>query len=137
LLKSIRSNHIQNIPFHRLQIFIGKERVNSLEALWRKSKEELKEDELTEFYKYIANDFEPPLGHLHLSLEGSVNFKALLFVPPKAPYDFYNEIHEKSVHLYSNRVFVQDNATDLLPEYLRFMKGWLILKTSHLIFPAR
>jgi len=119
-VKSIIQKYSNFIGF---PIFIGKERVNSLEALWRKSKDELKEDELTEFYKYIANDYEPPLGHLHLSLEGTVNFKALLFVPPKAPYDFYNEIREKSLHLYANRVFVQDNAMELLPEYLRFMKG--------------
>jgi len=119
-VKSIIQKYSNFIGF---PIFIGKERINSLEALWRKSKDELKDDELTEFYKYIANDFEPPLGHLHLSLEGTVNFKALLFVPPKAPYDFYSEIREKSLHLYTNRVFVQDNAMELLPEYLRFMKG--------------
>jgi molecular chaperone HtpG len=111
-VKSIIQKYSNFIGF---PIFIGKERINSLEALWRKSKDELKDDELTEFYKYIANDFEPPLGHLHLSLEGTVNFKALLFVPPKAPYDFYSEIREKSLHLYTNRVFVQDNAMELVP----------------------
>ncbi|MFA6744003.1 MAG: molecular chaperone HtpG, partial [Candidatus Neomarinimicrobiota bacterium] len=119
-VKSIIQKYSNFINF---PIFIGKERVNSLEALWRKSKDELKEDELTEFYKFIANDYDPPLGHLHLSLEGSVNFKALLFVPSKAPYDIFNEIREKSLHLYANRVFVQDNATELLPEYLRFIRG--------------
>ena len=77
----------------------------------------------TEFYKFVANDYNPPLGHLHLSLEGNVNFKALLFVPEKAPFDLFNELREKSLHLYANRVFVQDNALELLPEYLRFVKG--------------
>jgi len=119
-VKSIIQKYSNFINF---PIFIGKERVNSLEALWRKSKDELKDDELAEFYKFIANDFNAPLGHLHLSLEGSVNFKALLFVPASAPFDIFNEIREKSLHLYANRVFVQDNATELLPEYLRFIKG--------------
>jgi len=119
-VKSIIQKYSNFIGF---PIFIGKERINSLEALWRKSKDELKDDELTEFYKYVAGDFKAPLGHLHLSLEGTVNFKALLFVPPDAPYDIFNDIREKSLHLYTNRVFVQDNAPDLLPEYLRFIKG--------------
>lgn len=104
-------------------IFIGKERINTLEALWRKPKEEIKPEELEDFYKFITNDSQPPLGHLHLSLEGAVNFKALLFIPEKAPYDIFYEIREKSLHLYANRVFVQNNAVELLPEYLRFVKG--------------
>ncbi len=104
-------------------IFLGKERVNTLEALWRKAKEDIKPEELDDFYKFITNDSKPPLGHLHLSLEGAVNFKALLFIPEKAPFDIFYEIREKSIHLYANRVFVQDNAFELLPEYLRFVKG--------------
>jgi len=119
-VKSIIQKYSNFIGF---PIFIGKERINSLEALWRKPKDEIKNDELTEFYKFVANDYNPPLGHLHLSLEGNVNFKALLFVPEKAPFDLFNELREKSLHLYANRVFVQDNALELLPEYLRFVKG--------------
>ena len=119
-VKSIIQKYSNFINF---PIYVGKERVNSIEALWRKPKDEIKEDELVEFYKFLTNDINPPLGHLHLSLEGSVNFKALLFVPSSAPYDIFYEIREKSLHLYANRVFVQDNATELLPEYLRFIKG--------------
>jgi len=119
-VKSIIQKYSNFINF---PIYVGKERVNSIEALWRKPKDEIKEDELIEFYKFLTNDINPPLGHLHLSLEGSVNFKALLFVPSSTPYDIFYEIREKSLHLYANRVFVQDNATDLLPEYLRFIKG--------------
>lgn len=104
-------------------IYLGKERINNLEALWRKSKDDIKPEELEDFYKFIANDSNPPLGHLHLSLEGTVNFKALLFIPEKAPFDIFYEIREKSIHLYANRVFVQDDAVELLPEYLRFVKG--------------
>ena len=119
-VKSIIQKYSNFINF---PIYVGKDRVNSIEALWRKPKDEIKEDELVEFYKFLTNDINPPLGHLHLSLEGSVNFKALLFIPSSVPYDIFYEIREKSLHLYANRVFVQDNATELLPEYLRFIKG--------------
>ncbi|MBU4446333.1 molecular chaperone HtpG [bacterium] len=104
-------------------IEIGKEKANTVDALWRRSKDELKEDELIEFYKFVANDFEAPLGHLHLSLEGAVNFKALLFVPPKAPMNLFYDLEDKGLHLYSNRIFIQDDAKDLLPEYLKFVRG--------------
>ncbi len=104
-------------------IEIGKEKVNTVDALWRRSKDELKEDELIEFYKFVANDFEAPLGHLHLSLEGAVNFKALLFVPPKAPMNLFYDLEDKGLHLYSNRIFIQDDAKELLPEYLKFVRG--------------
>jgi molecular chaperone HtpG len=104
-------------------IYLGKEQVNRITALWQKSKKEIKEDELNEFYKFMSNDFEKPLGHLHLSIEGAVNFKALLFFPETAPSMMFRDNLEKSLQLYSNKIFIQDNAKDLLPEYLRFLKG--------------
>jgi len=104
-------------------IFVGKEEVNRVSALWHKRKDDIKEEELTEFYKFISNDFNPPLGHLHLSIEGAVNFKALIFIPDTAPSTFTKEHLEKSLHLYSNKVFIQDDCKELLPEYLRFLKG--------------
>ncbi|HDL18636.1 MAG TPA: molecular chaperone HtpG [Bacteroidetes bacterium] len=104
-------------------IYVGKEQVNRVTALWQLAKSELRDEELTEFYKFLTNDFNPPLTHLHLSIEGSVNFKALLFIPETAPPQFYREDQEKTVQLYSNKIFIQDDAKELLPEYLRFMKG--------------
>lgn len=104
-------------------IEIDKEKVNSVGALWRRSKDELKEDELNEFYKFVANDFEPPLGHLHLSIEGTVNFKALIFVPSKAPLNIFYDMENKGIHLYANRIFIQDDAKELFPEYLKFLRG--------------
>lgn len=104
-------------------IYVGKEQVNRITALWQKPKSEISDEELNEFYKFITNDFEPPLGHLHLSIEGSVNFKALLFIPQSAPPQFMLQELEKSVQLYSNKVFIQENAKELLPEYLRFVRG--------------
>ena len=104
-------------------IYVGKEQVNRMTALWQKPRNEIKEEELNEFYKFLTNDFEPPLGHLHISVEGTVNFKALLFIPQTAPPHFMLEELEKSVHLYSNKIFIQENAKELLPEYLRFVRG--------------
>jgi len=102
---------------------VGTEKVNVVTALWHKPKDEITEEELTEFYKFIANDYEPPLGHLYLSIEGAVNFKALVFVPATAPPVFLKEHLEKSLQLYSHKVFIQDDCKELLPEYLRFLKG--------------
>lgn len=104
-------------------IFLGKEEVNRVSALWHRKKDEVKEEELTEFYKFISNDFNAPMGHLHLSLEGAVNFKALVFVPETAPPTFYKEHLEQSLQLYSSKIFIQDDCKELLPEYLRFLKG--------------
>jgi len=111
--------------FVDFQIFVGKEQVNRISALWHKPKDQIKEEELNEFYKFISNDFNLPLGHLHLSIEGAVNFKALLFIPETAPPMFFREHLEESLHLYSNKVFIQDDCKELLPEYLRFVKGVL------------
>ena len=104
-------------------IHVGKEQVNRITALWQQQKSELKKEELDEFYKFISNDFQPAAGHLHLSIEGVVNFKALIFIPETAPPTFFKEDLEKTLHLYSNKIFIQDNAKELIPEYLRFVKG--------------
>jgi molecular chaperone HtpG len=104
-------------------IYVGKEQVNRVTALWQKQKSDIKDDEMNEFYKFISNDFNPPLGYLHLAIEGTVNFKALLFIPENAPPTFFRDDLEKTVQLYSNKIFIQDDAKELLPEYLRFIKG--------------
>lgn len=104
-------------------IYLKKERVNKVSALWHKNKDEVKDSELDEFYKFISNDFDGPLGYLHLSIEGAVNFKALIFIPKKAPYDLMRLREEKSLQLYSNKILIQDDCKDLVPEYLRFLKG--------------
>lgn len=119
-VKSVIQRYSNFVDF---PIQLGKEKINKVEALWRRPKDEIKEDELTEFYKFIANDFEAPLGHLHLSLEGTVNFKALLFIPPKAPLNLFYELEDRGLHLYSNRIFIQDDAKELLPDYLKFVRG--------------
>ena len=104
-------------------ILVNGEEVNSQGALWHKNKNDVTEEELKEFYKFISNDYQDPLDHLHLAMEGRINFKALVFVPKKAKPDFFRTENLKSLQLYSNRVFVQENCEDLLPEYLRFAEG--------------
>ena len=104
-------------------ILVGKEQVNRVTAIWQRPKTEIKNEELTEFYKFISDDYQAPLGHLQISIEGAVNFKALIFIPETAPPTFFREDLEKTVHLYSNKIFIQDNAKELVPEYLRFIKG--------------
>ena len=104
-------------------IYVGKDQVNSVSALWQRKKEDLTKEELDEFYKFVANDFREPMDHLHLHIEGRVNFKALIFIPSEAPFGYFDPREEKSLHLYVNRVFIQDDCKDLVPEYLRFIKG--------------
>jgi molecular chaperone HtpG len=99
------------------------EPINSVKALWRMSPDAVSADDRDEFYKFIASDYQAPLGHLHLSLEGVVEFKALLFIPDTAPLRPTPSEHDKSVHLYSNKVMIQENCKELLPEYLRFVRG--------------
>lgn len=104
-------------------IFVNDEKVNMVSALWHRKKEEIKEEDLNEFYKFITNDTENPLGHIHISIEGPINFKALLFIPQSQPYMFFRYDIDKTLQLYSNKIFIQDDCQDLLPEYLRFVKG--------------
>jgi len=104
-------------------IYVDGEQVNTVRALWHKSKSEIEAEELGEFYKFIANDYADPLGDLHLHIEGRVNFDALLFLPGKAPQGLYREDYAYGLHLYSSNVFIQDDCKQLLPDYLRFIKG--------------
>lgn len=104
-------------------ILVNEEEVNSKGALWHKNKKDITEEELNEFYKFISNDFQDPLDHIHLAMEGRINFKALIFVPQKAKPDFFRTENLTSIQLYSNRVFVQEDCKELIPEYLRFVEG--------------
>lgn len=104
-------------------IEVNGEEVNSRGAIWHKNRQEVTDEEKAEFFKFLTNESEEPLDSLHLALEGRINFKAMLFVPKKAGHDFYRMEEFKSLQLYSNRVFVQDDCRDLLPEYLRFAEG--------------
>ncbi len=110
--------------FADFSIFIGKEKVNTVEALWIKNKKDIKEEDLNAFYKFVSNDWEDPLAHLHLSLEGvGSTFKALLFIPQKDSFDLMRTQDHKTLQLYSNKVMIMEDCKDLLPEYLHFLRG--------------
>jgi molecular chaperone HtpG len=99
------------------------EQVNSASALWRRPKSELKEDDYKELYKSISGDWEDPLFWFHTKAEGSLEYTTLFYVPSKAPLDLYQAEYKVGVKLYVKRVFIMDDSKELLPQYLRFIRG--------------
>lgn len=102
---------------------IEEEVVNSTKALWTRSKGEITEAEITEFYQHIAHDFEPPLLHIHNKVEGSNEYTTLFFIPARAPFDLWDRTNQRGVKLYVKRIFIMDDSEKLLPPYLRFIRG--------------
>lgn len=99
------------------------ETVNSASALWTKPKSEISEEEYNEFYKHVAHDFEDPLLHIHNRVEGKLEYSSLLYLPKRAPFDLWNRENRHGVKLYVKRVFIMDDAEQLMPAYLRFVRG--------------
>lgn len=97
--------------------------VNSMLPLWKKAKNEIQPEQYDEFYTENFFDYEKPLKTVHTSAEGSVEYKALLFVPSHAPYNYYNKSYEKGLKLYTNGVLITDKCADLLPDCYSFVKG--------------
>ncbi len=99
------------------------EQVNAASALWRRSKSELKDEDYKELYKSISGDPEDPLFWFHTKAEGSLEYTTLFYIPAKAPLDLYQAEYKVGVKLYVKRVFIMDDAKELLPQYLRFVRG--------------
>ena len=99
------------------------ETVNRAAALWVRPKNEVSEDEYAEFYKHVAHDFEAPLARVHSRMEGRHEYTLLLYVPSRAPYDLQYRSGRHGVKLYVRRVFIMDDAEQLIPHYLRFVRG--------------
>ena len=97
--------------------------VNSMVPIWKKSKKEADDDKCKEFYKDKFHDYEDPVSVIRVSAEGAVTYKALLFIPSKAPYDFYTRDFQPGLQLYSNGVLIMDKCADLLPYCFRFVRG--------------
>jgi len=99
------------------------ETLNSAEAIWLKSKSDIKEEDYKSFYKQISHDFHDPQETIHYSAEGAMEYKALMYIPSKAPHNIFSPDSIKGMHLYINRVFIMNDCKKLLPEYLRFVHG--------------
>lgn len=99
------------------------ETLNSMKAIWLKEKDEVGDDELKEFYKHISHDWNEPLETIRAKIEGTLEYRLLLFIPSTAPFDLFSREGSFGLHLYVKRVFIMDGCKELIPEYLRFVKG--------------
>ena len=99
------------------------EQINQASALWARPKSEITEDQYHECYKHVAHDIEPPLAYVHAKVEGRQEFTQLFFIPRQAPFDIWDRTHRHGIKLYVRRVFIMDDAEQLMPTYLRFVRG--------------
>jgi molecular chaperone HtpG len=99
------------------------EAVNKASALWARPRNEVTEEEYKEFYKHVAHDFEDPMKWVHSHVEGSQSYKTLFYIPARAPFDLYDRDSRHGIKLYVRRVFIMDDAEQLMPYYLRFVRG--------------
>ncbi|MBQ8120072.1 MAG: molecular chaperone HtpG [Ruminococcus sp.] len=99
------------------------ETLNSMTPIWKKNKNELKEEDYNNFYVEKFFDYEPPITHIHSKNEGICTYDALLYIPARAPFDYYSKDYEKGLQLYSSGVMIMEKCADLLPDYFSFVKG--------------
>ena len=99
------------------------DQINQASAIWARPKSEVTDEQYQDFYKHISHDMEKPLAWAHARVEGKSEYTQLLYVPSKAPYDLWNREHKRGLKLYVRRVFIMEDAEQLLPGYLRFVKG--------------
>jgi len=102
---------------------IDEQTVNSATAMWARAKNEITDEEYNEFYKHISHDFQDPLTRIHVKVEGKLEYIALVFIPANAPFDMWDRNNQHGVKLYVRRVFIMDDSENLLPPYLRFIRG--------------
>ena len=129
-LRSVINKYADHVPFP-IRMFKpaeeGKEpeieTVNQASALWAQSKSELSDEDYNNFYKHVAHDFEDPLAHIHQRLEGQYEYTLLFYIPKRAPFDLWQAEAKHGVKLYVKRVFIMEATEDLMPRYLRFVRG--------------
>ncbi len=128
-LRSIIQKYSDHISLPILMLSEDKEKegqeetINRASALWSRSKKEIKDDEYNEFYKHVAHDWEDPLAHIHNQVEGTLSYTTLFYIPKNAPFDLWDKDRRHGIKLYVRRVFIMDDAENLMPGYLRFVRG--------------
>ncbi|MEH7494216.1 molecular chaperone HtpG [Neobacillus niacini] len=103
--------------------YVEEQVVNSMVPIWKKNKSELGDDDYANFYAEKRYGFDKPIKHIHISVDGTIRYNAILYIPEKTPYDFYSKEFEKGLELYSNGVLIMDKCADLLPDHFSFVKG--------------
>jgi molecular chaperone HtpG len=131
----ITINHEKSIPVKdengneiedKFDTVIEKETINSMTPIWKKNKTEVTDEELNEFYKTTYYDYTNPSFSIWTNVEGALTYKSIVFIPEKAPQNLYSEKYEKGLQLYAKGVFVMDKCKELVPDYLRFIKGLVV-----------
>ncbi len=107
----------------RYEIYFADEVINSTKPIWKKDKKELKDEDYNEFYKATFHDWNDPLLHINLKVQGNIEYNALLFIPKKLPFDYYTKNFKRGLQLYTKNVFIMEKCEDLIPEYFNFISG--------------
>ena len=121
--KRVEEEHADENAEPKYETIIETKTLNSMVPLWKRNKNDITAEEYNSFYKDKFMDFTDPQKVIHFSVEGNVSFTALLFIPGKAPMNYYSQDYKKGLQLYSRGVFIMDKAEDLIPEHFRFVKG--------------
>ncbi|MGM0875880.1 MAG: molecular chaperone HtpG [Bacillota bacterium] len=108
---------------NELEDFQEEETINSMVPIWRKNKNELTPDDYEKFYNEKHYGFDKPIKHIHISVDGTIRYNSILYIPEKMPFDYYSKEYEKGLELYSNGVLIMNKCADLLPDYFSFVKG--------------
>ena len=107
----------------RYEIYFKDEVINSTKPIWKRDKKELKDEDYNEFYKVTFHDWNDPLFHINLKVQGNIEYNALLFIPKKLPFDYYTKNFKRGLQLYTKNVFIMEKCEDLIPEYFNFISG--------------
>ena len=107
----------------RYEIYFKDEVINSTKPIWKRDKKELKDEDYNEFYKATFHDWNAPLFHINLKVQGNIEYNALLFIPKKLPFDYYTKNFKRGLQLYTKNVFIMEKCEDLIPEYFNFISG--------------
>jgi molecular chaperone HtpG len=119
----VSSSRLKEGSDNEFEEYVEEQVINSMVPIWRKNKSELTDEDYANFYAEKRYGFDKPIKHIHISVDGTIRYNAILYIPEKTPYDFYSKEFEKGLELYSNGVLIMDKCADLLPDHFSFVKG--------------